>query len=553
MKKILILFTFLSVVTFGQSSTMLLLFGDEGLNYTIGTPGTQGFGVGTIAQSDLPSYIVPMTGTYDKTSDNYGNYLVTTDSSVMVFIPVFYYKITNVADAPYYGNKIEIRGYDYYGLDTTRAVDDGYALHRAFIDGGKIQKGFLIDKYSWSLTNVTWSGTTQLTGIASSRKNGNPISSAPTTKRTSSNNYAGSFSNCISNSQTPSDIYGGAWSVAKTRGNDFAVMSMYQNSALAMLSMAHQQASVGTTYCAWNDVLPYAPKGNNRTAVLGDYNDTGVTFGNPTDAYWTGTNQASQTGSGNPFNKTTHNGQNNGVADLNGNQWRIVQGITAAVTTLTISNAVSTDGGIKVQITTTASHGLNVDQYVQVGGVVGMTDLNDKIFKVTDIVDATNFKVVLATAQTYTSGGSVYKGSFYSLKESIAVKNLTGGNTLATDHFGATGITANYNLISLNFANNSTIGQRMGNGTNQLLSSITNRLDNDYRLTGLGLPLANSMSTGGNNSFGQDYYYEYFRNELCAVVGGTWYDASNAGVWAVTLYAYRTFSYYVSGRSCLYF
>lgn len=552
MKKIILMILVFTSMLLPQAGKKYYYYlsGSYDNNNNIGTPGAQGFGVGTVATSDLPAYIVPLTGTYDVANDNYGNYMVTTDSSIMCWIPLFYYKVTNVTDAPYYGNKIEIRGYDYYGLDTALAANDGYAVHRAFIDGGQLKKGFFIDKYGWSLTNYE----DGVSGIASSRKNGNPISSLSTTNRTAVNNYAGSFSDCISNSQVPADNYGGAWAVAKTRGNDFAVMTMFQNSALAMLSMAHQQAASGTTYCAWNDVLPYAPKGNNRSGVLNDQNDATVTWSNPTDSYWAGRNEAGQTGSANPFAKSTHNGQGCGVADVNGNQWRIAQGITAAITIVNISGAVSTDGGTKVQITTAAAHGLNVSDWIMPLSVVGMTDLNGKMFTVTDVVDATNFKVTLATAQTYTSGGNISKGSFYALKESVAVKDILQGNTTSAHHFGTNGITANFDVLYPAFVDGSTVVQKYGNSTNQLISSITTRTDNTYKLSGLGLPAAsNSVNTSGTNSFGQDYYYEYMRNELCALVGGIWGDGTGAGVRALYLESHRTNgNASVSARSCLY-
>lgn len=551
MKKInliILLTVIISTVGLAQAKKIVIVLkGQRDFSNIIGEPGTQGFGVGTVSQSELPFYIKPLTGTYDKSSDNYGNYKVTTDNSIMVWIPIFYYKITNVTDAPYYGNKIEIAGYDTYGFDTTSAVADGYAIHRAFIDGGELKKGFFIDKYNWSLTNFSHG----VSGIASSIKNGNPISSNSTTNRDASNNYAGSFSNCISNGQTPSDNYGGAWSVAKSRGNDFAVMSMYQNSALAMLSVAHQQASNGdTTYCAWNDVLPYAPKGNNRSGVLSDQNDASVTWANPTDAYWNGRNEAGQTGSANPFAKSTHNGQNCGVADLNGNQWRIMQGITATTSTVSISDAQSTDGGTKVQITTSAAHGLSDNEWIMVTSVGGMTNLNDKIFKV-EIIDVTNFKVTLATIQTYTSGGTVSKATFYTLKESTALKNLLAGNTTASHHFGSSGITANFDAVTLVFADGGGTVQRYGVGTNQLLSEATS--GNNYKLTGLGFPYNPLSIGGGTNTFGSDYYYQYLRNDLCALAGANWADYTVAGVWAVDLRYYRTnSSAAVAGRSCLY-
>ena len=68
-----------------------------------------------------------------------------------------------------------------------------------------------------------------------------------------------------------------------------------------------------------------------------------------------GYSNCGQTGSGTPFEKTTHNGQGCGVADLNGNMWEISLGLTSDgtsyyvlkssvdVTTLTDGNTLATD------------------------------------------------------------------------------------------------------------------------------------------------------------------------------------------------------------------
>jgi len=518
----------------------------------IGVAGGQGFGVGICPNP--PTYMMPMTGTNDKSSDNYGNYLVSTDSSVMVWIPKFYYKIENNTASPYFGTKVTIKSvYDF--PDESAAIAAGYAVPRAFIDGGKFKDGFFIDKYDWSLTNVTWSGSTQLTGIASSIKNGNPISSSSESKRVidgTKNTYAGSFSNCISNSQTPTDTYGGAWAVAKSRGSDFAVWSLFQVETLALLSLAHAQASTSTTYNAWYDAAQTKnfPKGNNAFGV--DANDNTCTFSTCDDGYWASRNEARKTGSGSTFAKTTHNGQNCGVADINGNQYKIAQGLTAIVTTLSISNAVG--DGSKITITTSTNHGLVVGQQFMITSVVGLTDLNNKIWTVTDVVDTVNFKVASTSAQSYTSGGSIFKGTFYVLKESVALKNITGGNSLAaSDHFADAFITNNFNSITVPFVDGA-FAQRKGSGTNQVLSGETSRNNSAYRLTGAGIPKdANGISSGGSNNFGQDYYYQYYRDELCPLVSGSWYDGAGAGVWSLYLSSSRAGSNrVVSPRACLY-
>lgn len=519
----------------------------------IGIAGEEGFGVGVCPIHLLPDYMVPLPGTYTKGHDNYGNYKVTTDNSIMVWIPAFYYKIEhNGIDKI---NVIDIKPFNAF-RDTDEAEGQGYQIHRMFINGGAIKEGVFVDKYDWSLTNVTWDGTTQLTGTASSIKNGNPISSNVGTKRIlngTQDNYPGSFSNCISNGQTPSDNYGGAWAAAKSRGDDFFNTSQYIYKGLALLSLAHGQAVTSTTNCAWYDAsgVTNFPKGNNNYGA--DYNDATCTFTLPDDDYWGTRNEARKTGSGNVFAKTTHNGQNCGVADLNGNQWKIAQGLTAIVSTVSITNAVSTDVNTKVQITA-ATHGLSVGDWVMIISVVGMTDINNKIFKVTDVIDANNFKIASTTVQTYVSGGTVYKGKFYTFKESVDIATVTGGNSIdATDHFDDDFILANMDEIVPNFADGGVFGQRFGNGVEQVIPFNLLRTDNDYLLSSLCLPDMAGMSIGGSNQFGQDYFYQYLRDELCPLSGGTWSHTSHAGVFRIDLVSNRTGNYTnMSGRSSLY-
>jgi hypothetical protein len=549
LKKITCLLFALCAMLFAQSSRLEVInamFDDVRVN-DIGQQGQAGFGIGICPAELLPSYIEPLPGYDNPYSDNYGNYLVKTDSSVMVWIPAFYYKIVLSLASPYFGNQVIIKSILDFP-DTAAAAAQGFVLHRAFIDGGQIKQGFFFDKFSWSLTNFVYNTS----GIASSVKNGNPISAASTTARDATNNYAGSFSNCRSNGQTPANLYGGAWAVAKSRGNDFCLPSVFMYRALALLQVAHGQAVEYDAYCAWLDkaYTKNFPKGNNTSST--DADDNTLSFSNPTDAYWNGRNEARQTGSGNPFSKTTHNGQACGVADLNGNQWNIMQGLTCIGQTLTITNAVNTDDNTKVQITTGAAHNLDVGRQINIADVVGMTALNDRIWTVTDIIDTNNFKIA-STGGTYTSGGTIYKGIFYLLKESVSIKNITGGNSVtASDHFNSTFITNNFDVVSLSFANG-PLAQRLGSGTNQVLSNSTDRTSNAYKLTSAGLPLStSSVSTTGSNMFGRDYYYQFHRNELCPVSGGHWTSGANAGAWYVTLSTYRSSATtYASGRSCL--
>jgi hypothetical protein len=165
-----------------------------------------------------------------------------------------------------------------------------------------------------------------------------------------------------------------------------------------------------------------------------------------------------------------------------------------------------------------------------------------------DGVDGTAFTA-------YTSGGTGTYGTFYAAKESAVMANFTGGNTLATDHFGATGVAANMDAFTpacfrTDYPNNG-FAQKVGNGANQVLSAELT--GNNAVLRSLGVPISLGASSAGSNLFGQDYLYQYIRNELCLRSGADWSGGSSAGVWASGLNDARTDSGgYVGFRSASY-
>ena len=279
-------------------STLTTLFGGLVASNDIGIAGTAGFGVGICPA--LPAGFTPMAGYNQQNSDNYGNYQYT-DGSVMVWIPAFFYKYGTGANGLAV-NVVDIKPESAYANEAAANVA-GYALHRAFYDGGVVQRGVFVDKYKCSVNGT----------IASSIKNGIPCSS---------NAANAPFSACTANGQTPAQFYYGAIAAAKSRGNNFFSSSVFIKSALAMLSYAHAQASTSTTYCAWYHATNNFPKGCNNNA-LGDANDAALLFTT------TGYSTANRTGSANMLAKTTHNGQNCGVADVNGTMWEISLGITS--------------------------------------------------------------------------------------------------------------------------------------------------------------------------------------------------------------------------------
>lgn len=412
----------------------------------IGVPGQQGFGVGIAPQ--LPSGFAKLYGTEDPASDNYGNYQYT-DGSVMCYIPAFYYKYGTGSNGLGI-NVVDVKAFSAYA-DVATANAAGYALHRAFYNGGTIRAGVFVDKYMCSYN----------AGVASSIKNGIVLSSAA---RGSLSNEQ--FSNLTG---APADAYYGAIAAAKTRGSIFFCNTRFIRAALALLANAHASASTTTTYCAWYSAgSTNYPKGANNNA-LGDTNDGTIAYVGDGNGTYAG---AAKTGSANFFAKTTHNGQNNGVADLNGNFYSIELGFT--------------------------SNGTN----------------------------------------------------FYLLNTAVDVATITGGNTLATDAWGATGLAAMYTSLGATWesltasSSNKTFGS-----ASQVLSEATS--GNAWAAAGAGIPLL--AGVGGSNQFGNDGLYDYRPNELCVVSGGSWYNGAIAGVWFLSLSAVRSFSSYSVGfRSASY-
>lgn len=274
----------------------------------IGTQGAQGFGVGTYPAT-LPSGFSELTGTQTVSSANYGNYSYT-DGSVMVFIPRFYYRIGSASSpryATYGANAIDIVGTDAYATEAA-ANTAGYAMHRAFTDGGAAKYGFFIDKYLCS-KNGTTSGK--------SVQNGNPISLTTNTSYNPSSGMTG----CTG-------ILADAVVLSRARGSGvFNCASIFMYDALAKLSLAHAQASTSTTNCAWYGATNNFPKGCNNGS-LADTNDTSLTF---TTAGVSGDTKP-LTGSASNLAKSTHNGQSSGVADVNGAMWQVMLGVTMAGT-----------------------------------------------------------------------------------------------------------------------------------------------------------------------------------------------------------------------------
>lgn len=470
----------------------------------IGFPGTAGFGVGICPT--LPAGYTPLPGCTDPLSANYGNYQYS-DGSVMCWIPAFYFRLDHTSNPTYgaYGvNSIDVKPASAFPDEAT-ANASSYYLHRAFINAGAVQKGFFRDKYDCS-NNA---------GTASSIALAMPLVSGPATGQVGFNALTGA----------PANAYYGAIPAAQTRGAKFFTESIFIADALCRLTEAHAQAATSSTYCAWYDDTGAKnfPKGNNNNA-LKDVDDPTVTF---TAAGASGAPNMALTGSGSNFAKTTHNGQACGIADVNGNIYKINPGMTCIATGIAITGATQANP----VVLTVVGHGRATGDVALVTSVGGMTQINDRLYTVTVIdVDRISLDGVDGTGfAAYTSGGTLTTGTFYALKSSVDIAAVTSGASSATDHWGATGVAAQFDAVPMNFATtypSNASAQRYGNAASAVFSMATAA---DRARSMLGMPAAGGMSTAGSNLMGLDYYYQRIADGLCVISRGHWAPSSAAG------------------------
>lgn len=297
----------------------------------IGVPGTQGFGVGVCPD---PTWLSELNlqgqpGTYIPAHEDYGNYRHA-NGGISVFVPKFFYRIGS-PDSPRYAayglNAIDIVGIETFESEL-EANAAGYALHRAFIDDGKEKPGFFYDKYLASKD-----GTTSCKSV----KNGHPISLATSSGYEPSSTMTG----CTG-------ILADSVVLARARGYGWNTVSLFMADAIATIAMAHGQATTSADFCAWYDATDTTnfPKGCNNNA-LGDFNDPTVTFQMAVAT-------KPRTGSASNLAKTTHNGQPNGITDVNGAMYQVTIGLTQAGTSATSTTAVTT--GQCYVLKTTAKH-----------------------------------------------------------------------------------------------------------------------------------------------------------------------------------------------------
>ncbi len=336
-----------------DNSELLMLLGGKKSKSLIGIAGQQGFGVGVYGgdPADLTAMgLAPMEGCEDPTSDNYGNY-IHTNGSIMCCIPAFCYRLGK-ATAPSYSqdgvDALEIKDatkFPQFSHDAVFSSPDfgnDWILHRAFVDGNKLKRAFFIDKYLCSNVN----------GQAASVKNADRLMCYDGSTKTY---YTKSISGTIGQAFD-------AITLSRARGDYYSLVTCYQWSAISLLSLAHGQAATSADACAWYDANHNTnfPKGATREHGR-DYNDDTIRYTSHSNG-----NMFVKTGSGTPFNKTTHNGQASGVADVAGVccQWTIgacnpEQAVVALMNTTTTAHEITNANVINQELHTSYPTGFS--------------------------------------------------------------------------------------------------------------------------------------------------------------------------------------------------
>ena len=248
----------------------------------IGIVGRQGFGVSfpDATEDELATIgMSPMNGTYDKTSDNYGNFM-SDNGGVFVYIPHHYVRYGDQTDPDYnvYGaNVLSVKSHDAYNSEA-EANADGYFSPRAFYDGSDSvnQQGFFMQKYEpWARTI---DGVIYPYGDGSARGMVNI---------------------------TPIDMM----TRARNLGSDYFVASYFMHQAMDTITLLQGQHSTGTANCAW-----WKSRGG------ANYPNNGWSTTNP-QLY-------------------SHNGQKNGIMGVSNFTWEFCLGVTTSGTSATQGQTV---------------------------------------------------------------------------------------------------------------------------------------------------------------------------------------------------------------------
>ena len=175
--------------------------------------------------------------------------------------------------------------------------DDGeWFIPEAFFDGGKIQPGFMYDKYLCSSNGA---------GVAVSVKGGIPLSSAVRGKLVGAD-FA-SLGDSIKNN------VGGAFLAAKTRGEKYFASSQQMRWAINMLTRWYVQEGLTSKFAGFDWPRGLANYPENTT---GKHEPDGSGY------------SCGKTGTADPA-LVSHNGRSSGIVDMAGLLWGVESGLAA--------------------------------------------------------------------------------------------------------------------------------------------------------------------------------------------------------------------------------
>lgn len=449
--------------------------------YTVGDPAGMNFGIGAVPDELVPAGFIKLSGHDDRTHPNFAT-LMDAEGNLFVNHPPFFYKML--------GNAISI----------SHTPQTGYVLPRAFVDS---PKGFLHFKFLAANEGGKMVSKRFMDPVSTNSVH-NPIGSLI---GGAANTYAGFIDAC--------------------RNFGFMATTIFQWEVFRLIALSRSQSGASSAYCAYLDNAVPLPKGNNDNA-LGDVNDSAVEF------VASGYSNCALTGSGVPFAKTTHNGGEAGVADVNGNMWKIVTGFTYLAKT----GAVCASGATAVAM---PAHGLAVGDVIYFGTTpTNGATYNTAAYTVASVVDSNNFTVTTGLERAISATDGVYSARYFRiLKTSIDPATITSTNLHDESR---------YDLLDLTGIVGSNLGiTYLGNGTNSVLNFSTDANSKEYKLASCCIPRALGTSASGTAAFGNDYLSRYMRHGLMPIVGGNWNGGSGAGVFALTLSGGASNSYNAVG------
>lgn len=210
-------------------------------------PSEPGFGGGLASDKALKRLgLEKLSGTEDRDSIEYANYVHTATDSIMHYTPAMYYKLSFEPGAPYYGLKVEF----------SKEKKEGFVLNRSFINGGQIVEGVFMDKFINSIKD----------GKNVSVKDGIPASLLDGYQPISQLGVANTFGGCID--------------AAKKRGGTFLTPKWVRDYYILLMLAKYQKCyDEGTLYdlIAWANTTPHVVRGCNNGA-LRDHNDNTIKY-----------------------------------------------------------------------------------------------------------------------------------------------------------------------------------------------------------------------------------------------------------------------------------